>query len=351
MILRSLGCLSLAIFTSCASIGEQTPSSIKGARHIVIDCSIYSMEGKLLRALPGKQCRFLSDGSWVSRDQKSEELVFHNKNLQEMWRVKSHFHHLLTLTKSNQLLATASSVHRFMKQKTRFDVLMLVNLEGQVVAQYDFFKNLPEIKKISDLEKHKLTPFDWDKGTISDVRVEFSHVNSIYEIPENPTVRRIPAFAKGNIVVNAMGLDAIYIFDPHLTHIIWTYRFVPESGRSLGINHDVQILSNGHLLIYANQLVRDGKIFSALIEFDPITEREVWRYESDPPENFSSKFCGGVQILENDHVFFSDTTHRSQAIEITRDGKKVRSISIERKGIQDAKQEDLGDFLKNSISP
>jgi hypothetical protein len=351
MIPRSLLLILFSIITSCSSSGRQTTETPKSENQIVIDCSIFSPNGELIRTFPGSQCRFLPDGRWISRDPLTRELILHDTDFKELWRIKAHFHHILTITNNNQILALGSSVHKFRKKLTRFDVLMRINKEGDILARYDFFKNQNEILKKSNLQESTLYPFDWDNGPLPNVHWEFSHANSIYEIPENPTASQIPAFKKGNIVINVMGLDTIFILDPLLNHIVWSFRFTPDSGKSLALNHDVQVLPNGHLLIYVNQVLRAEKTFSTLIEYDPVKAKTIWSYEANPLESFSSKICGGVQVLENNNVFFSDITNGSRAIEINRDGKRVRSISVESKSIQDAKRENLNDFLNKSQRP
>jgi hypothetical protein len=88
-----------------------------------------------------------------------------------------------------------------------------------------------------------------------------------------------------------------------------------------GRQHGVQLLSNNHLLLFANEGSSDGSA-SAVVEYDLDSGQEVWRYESDlETSNF-----GNAQRLPNGNTL---VTYSNPGVmhEVTPDGVKVVEIT------------------------
>jgi outer membrane protein assembly factor BamB len=72
-------------------------------------------------------------------------------------------------------------------------------------------------------------------------------------------------------------------------------------------------------LIFDNGTVRG---FSRVVRFSPKTRKIIWKYQSDPKEDFFSAGRGGVQLLPGGNVLVANTDS-GQAFEITPSGSRV----------------------------
>jgi hypothetical protein len=118
--------------------------------------------------------------------------------------------------------------------------------------------------------------------------------------------------------------EDVYIFPragatPETTTLL-TSIIGPNSGWG-GAQHGVQLLSNNHLLLFANQESNDPTASTA-IEYDLDTGQEVWRYESD---HYSGNF-GNVQRLPNGNTLVN-YSNVGVIHEVTADGVKVLEIT------------------------
>ncbi len=313
----------LLLLMGCENFFSKQPK-----RWLVTECLIYDFDGKIVRQYDGSQCVFLKDGSWVARDRKTRELFLRDAQYKEKWRIRRHFHHTLMQLADGDLLGLSSSVRKYKGKMTRFDVVVKINLEGKIIATYDFFEKIDELKA-------KLRPpitdgfsMIWENDFYSGLHFEFSHANSAYEIPDNETAKNNPAFKKGNIIVHAGGLDNFFILDKNLKAILWAGRFYPGIGRTVAFNHDAQVLRNGNILLYVNQIKDREDVFSALVEIDPRTLKTLWHYEEKPRMKFSSEVCGGVDVLHDGRLVYTDTTKDNKIKIINRDGSESKSFSV-----------------------
>jgi len=93
-----------------------------------------------------------------------------------------------------------------------------------------------------------------------------------------------------------------------------------------GIQHGIELLSNNHLLMFANQEgaseTDPNQRFSTAIEFDLADGTEVWRYEG----NELSTNYGGVQRLPGGNTL---VTYSNAGVihEVTRDQRKVLEVT------------------------
>lgn len=345
--------------------------------HNVIGCGIYDSHGKAIRVSPGKRCLFFPDGGFISTDGVS--VTRYGPNLDILWHVKSHNHHLVRPMSDQDFLIGGSDVRFFLGKITRFDVLQKWNRNGKIVRSFNFYDHLADLRAADPtIELNHVVNFDWDADNLPGVEREFSHLNSAYEIPENPTAGVIPAFRKGNIIVNVNIVSRVFILDKDLRQILWTLKYMKGQSNV----HDVQVLPNGHLLVYNNSrsnwpclLPKIGEScdssqagveweswikfvgvpYSSIEEYDSVGKKIVWEYHADPPSSFYAYQSGGVQILPNRDILFNDPI-RAEAYEIDRSGKTKWAMSspwrepVTGSGVmfQEIKRHDLTQFLKNN---
>ncbi|MBI5901082.1 MAG: hypothetical protein HZB40_17905 [Rhodocyclales bacterium] len=137
-------------------------------------------------------------------------------------------------------------------------------------------------------------------------RAEFAHGNTCSQTPG------------GDILINFRNTDMMAIVSRSEKKIIWERReFV------WGRPHDPQILPNGNIMFFANG-AHDmlAPQTSSVIEFDPKTGTEVWRYEADIPWHFYSHVMGGCQPLPNGNVLICQSAY-GRIFEVTRSNQVI----------------------------
>jgi hypothetical protein len=316
--MRKISAVKLLAFLTAAHIPRAPAAPDLQLPHHVIDCIILDHAGNVLREMGGNRCVFWDDGSFVRGTDK--ELTFFHPDMSVKWSKKMHTHHQLGKSvDGKRILVMEYRFRKYQGKRVRFDRVSIINLEGKELYAYDFYTRRKEIinlyKKIRqeklELKLHLNT---W----------EFVHTNSISEIPENESSKKIPAFAKGHIIVNSNLLGFAMILDAKLKEILW----ILPPHRSNPRQHDVHVLPNGKVLIYDNvsHLSQDEK-FSTIDEFDPVSGKREVVYQANPPPAFFSPHLGGAQRLPNGNLLISDVTNGAGAAhEIDKTGKRIWTI-------------------------
>lgn len=323
----------------------------------VIGCGIYGMDTHAVFHRAEDRCLFLDDGSLIASRSDTYSFYRADKTGKILWRHKIHSHHQMNfdLERKHVLLLTGKA-REFNGRKIRFDRIEKYDLDGKLISAFDFFKNHKLLIELSG----KKPGFVW---TVSNLKAnpapfEFLHTNSVYEIPDNPTAAKIPAFQKGNFIVDVNGLELMFILDKKLEKILWHLKQKAPPGEEASY-HDVQVLPSGKMLIYNNRAFEagvKGKPFGAIEEFDPVTGETVTLYKSSPTSEFAPFWNGGVQLLQNGNILISDTTRGGRAFEVDRSGKTVWSmnhpvvdpVTNRPTDFQQVKRLDLREFLKHN---
>lgn len=330
-------------------------ANTKEALHHIIGCSIYDLKGKLVREFGGGVCLFLPDGSYIAGLFEEQQLYRVDKNQKILWRDNVQVHHQLNmdLTGRHFLLMTGSE-QKFKGKWVRFDRLEIRDFANKSLHTFDFFKRRKELMKIAGKNGDDL----WEIPTRFQRRAkfEFSHINSFYQIDDNVLAKTIPAFAKGNYIVNANGLRLIFILDAKLEKILWSIRQV-SNHEGLAGYHDVQVTSEGRLLIYNNMAFAPNEasgFHSAVWSVDPVTQKRITLYEGTPLEAFASRILGGAQLLPTGNLLLSDITKGGRAFEVTSERKivwqmmnpNVDPVSKRPLDIQQVKRLNVSEFLR-----
>ncbi|MDA0238820.1 MAG: aryl-sulfate sulfotransferase [Proteobacteria bacterium] len=112
-------------------------------------------------------------------------------------------------------------------------------------------------------------------------REEFSHANALW------------ALDNGDYLVSLRRSSWLFIIDRKTKKIRWEMQ-----NDNWGGQHDCQMLDNGNILFFANGLYVSGQLSSSkVIEMNPETSEEVWRYQGSPPWSFYSPHISGCQRL------------------------------------------------------
>jgi len=143
---------------------------------------------------------------------------------------------------------------------------------------------------------------------------DYDHLNTVAVLPDTPLGRRDGRFAAGNIMTCLRNNNLIVILDGNMKRVQWAW------GRDeLDLPHMPTMLENGHILVFDNGNIRK---WSRVIEVDPVTDKIVWEYKADPPEDFYSGQRGSAQRLPNGNTLICESS-KGRAFEITPEGEIV----------------------------
>jgi len=121
-------------------------------------------------------------------------------------------------------------------------------------------------------------------------RAEYAHPNAISETLD------------GDILVSWRHIDMCAIIDRVSGDFKWM-----ETNKAWGGQHDVQMLDNGNLMLFANTTARRGPgAASQVIEFNHQTGETVWQYRGDPAYTFHSPHISGCQRLASGNTLICE---------------------------------------------
>ena len=138
------------------------------------------------------------------------------------------------------------------------------------------------------------------------------HTNTV-RILDGRLAERDPAFAKGNVLLSILYLDALAVLDVESESLVWALR------GSFKRQHDPRILENGRMLLFDN---RGTPGVSRVLEFDPLAPGDPtsdaldWEYAGSPARPFYSKWCGTAQRLSNGNTLVTESDD-GRAFELT----------------------------------
>jgi hypothetical protein len=139
---------------------------------------------------------------------------------------------------------------------------------------------------------------------------DIMHTNSI-EIMD----RAVEGFCqKGDWLISIREFDLVVVLDVEKKEVIWNW----GPGELEGQHHPT-LLENGNVLIFDNGV---NKEVTRIVELDPLAEKIVWEYKSNPPEKFFSKRRGSCQRFPNGNTLITESDE-GHVFEITREGKAV----------------------------
>ncbi len=169
------------------------------------------------------------------------------------------------------------------------DVLREVDRGGKLVWEWRVCEHM-------EIEKYPLSPLS--------VPDDYGHANTVFPMRD------------GNIMITLRSLDLVAVIDRKTGKFLWE-----RKERDWGGPHDCHQLDNGNYMVFAN---RDGLIprGSAVIEFDPKTNENVWEYWGNPTQTFDSCRTSGAQRLASGNTLICEGIW-GRIFEVTPDGEIV----------------------------
>lgn len=279
---------------------------------IVIGCTIYNPSGAKIKSYPGRFCIFLDDGSIVSSTATTLRLI--NPDDTVRWEIPGNYpRHLNISNDGKRILTTRSALEKGDGEIWRQDELMVIDLDGKILAQRKASELLP-LK-----ETWAVSPIVYQE---TEARIEKSHFNSIYEIPALKG-KHDPRLKEGHIIANSVFLGAL-VLTPDLKTVVAHF---PKEELNSGLVHDVQVMPEGKILFFNNRLrVPSGLRASGAHIYDPQRKKFTYTFKADPPEIFYSDCCGSVQIISEKYLLLAGFQGSGFFIEM-KSGKIVKQFS------------------------
>lgn len=169
-----------------------------------------------------------------------------------------------------------------------------------------------EVRRVSLLEALEGSGLQglWDRpGPNGDL----FHTNTLAVLDGRAADRR-PAFAKGNLLVSMLKLDAIAVVDPDREVAVWTHT------GGFRKQHDPKLLDGGNLLLFDNR--GPGGDRSRVLELEPERFETVWEYQGSESNPLFSKQLGTAERLPNGNTLITESD-RGRALEVTPSGEIV----------------------------
>lgn len=194
------------------------------------------------------------------------------------------------------------------------DVIREVDPDGNLVWEWSAANDL-------DIENYPICPIEH--------RREYAHINTVFPLPN------------GDVMLSSRNTNLIATIDRGTKKFSWEM-----CDRILGHQHDVQMLDNGNVLVFANGAhgVWGGVNYgSRILEIDQKTNEIVWQYAGTPPLTFHSPFISGCQRLPSGNTLICEG-HWGRFFEVTPEGDIVWDFTSPTFNGSDSKYPD-GNFV------
>lgn len=338
----------LAIFTFL-SIKTKYEETQKDS--YVISCSAYNRNHELLISHPGALCDYLPDGRVLMSNDKSLFLL--DQRDTPLWKFDEYVHHALNaVDEGRNIVYFTDEDQMFKDDLTRFDIIKKVDLKtGNLLAQWKLSEHLDQITPHLPwkyVKSEHLLDLKMGGHPHTQAKYELLHFNSIYQIPKNASHPKLFYMKPGNFIVSA-GISLILFFDNNL-NLIHTLVYDEIAYTTF---HDVQALPSGQLLVYHNSGARFWCSRLEMVDSEDL--KLTWSFKDETLEFLCSSRFGGVQLLKNGNLLFSDVSKGGRVIEINPEGHLLVDFYHPEKDpitklpidIYKVKSQDLSSFFRN----
>jgi len=232
-------------------------------------------------------------------------LVKLDKDSNIVWAYDGGAHHDLEVMDDGRIFILTREAHRVPRVDRNSvvleDFITILNSDGE------------ELDRISILSAFWDSNYDRALLALKMRRSsDITHTNTL-EVLDGSLADRLPAFRKGNVLISFRKLHAIAVVDIAARKVVWLM-----AGPWIG-QHQPTVLPNDHILVFDNGGRTD---ISRVIEFDPVTQEEIWRYGGSYEDEFYTKSCGTSALLPNGNILITESDN-GRAFEVTRGGEIV----------------------------
>jgi hypothetical protein len=276
-------------------------------------CVVYTMMGDFVFRFPGGFCQFLSSGEFFTA---TDSIHFYNSSGRLVWKTKEEFiHHGVDLAPGEkEIFIVAGDAKSEGGKKIRYDAVRGYSLKGEKIFEWKLGDHFEYIKQF-------FPNLAIEPAPVTSALFQYTQYNSVQVLPANSLEEFIPAFKRGNILVNDFRFPMIFILDRESKKIVWSLKLSEQEWAGA---HTVRVLANGHLLYFYNKNESPEKVhYSSVVEYDPLSQKKIWQYSANPLSLLNMSDNGGAYKLPNGNVLVTHNTSGGSAFEITASGRLV----------------------------
>jgi hypothetical protein len=213
-----------------------------------------------------------------------------------LWTFRGHTHHDFDVRDDGQIFVLTSSLSNIpgFPKPVAEDFIVELDSEGNEIRKVSIMAALIEGEQDEVLRELKKFQRETNGIAASDPL----HTNSV-ELLDGSVASRIPAFARGNLLISLPMIGRVVVVDFEAGRVIWSMK------GSFYYQHHTTMLANGNMMLFDNKGLGDAR--SRILEIDPISGKEIWSYGAREPETFYSECCGRVYRLKNGNTLVIDS--------------------------------------------
>ncbi len=315
---------SYILVSDHSALGNHPDAKVRAQDKITDDVRLIDMNGRVVhtwKVAPNmnKRSRLLPNGHLVYAG--PEKTIYeYDWDGNVVWKHQGigSINDLRVLPNGNKLLLAHEPIpDEFQKQVKDADMSPRWPPRKRGTVEHQLGADLYEVDQAGKVvwEWHAHNYLDLNRFSPITPEGDWLHVNSIAPLPEN---RWFDAgdqrFRPGNILVNARNIDTMYIVDKQTKKVVWEGTHDYKGG--MAHSHEPEMIEKGlpgagNILLFDNGLLprhRDHSGQTFIIELDPVTQKIVWKYETEGYSNmkFFSKTMGSQRRLPNGNTFIAE---------------------------------------------
>ena len=202
-----------------------------------------------------------------------------------------------------------------LEKNTNEDTIVKLNQTGEIIDQY------PVVDMLRQSDYKDIMPYIYDEG-----KGDYTHLNALDIVEAG--VNTASYMAAGDILALIRNIDTLVVIDPVQKAIKWAGQM------PVHMPHDIDVLPNGHLLLYDNQGHMGAEGYSRLVEFDPESLGVEWQYVGSKEAPFESEFWGFQQRLDNGNTF-TVVPNKARLLEVDSAGEIVMEYYLHERKRED----------------
>jgi outer membrane protein assembly factor BamB len=238
-------------------------------------------------------------------------LVKMDKNSKVIWKYFDYVHHHLDVTEDGKIYVLTNNIRNNVIKG--YEYLAPPRIDDSVVVLSPEGKR---IKKVSIMDAMLRSPYGRMMRSIAwDIKQDYLHTNSI-EYIDGATAAKLPFAKEGQVLLSMRDIDTVAVLDLDKEEIVWAIQ------GSWHRQHDADLLSNGHVMLFDNWGHYEPGGGSRVIEFDPVTLEMVWDHTGDEKHLFSSPIRSGQERLPNGNTLITESDG-GRLLEVTPGGEIV----------------------------
>ena len=229
-----------------------------------------------------------------------------------LWYTEMRAHHDMALLDDGTLLIPGREAREYNGRTVLFDTVTRMDTQGTVTGRWSTWENLAAIREFHSPSFLDKAPED--PAAEEDAEYTYYQLSSVSSLPATELGTRDTRFREGNWLISLTNVHLLLILDRDTREIVWNW-----GPGQLDEPCSAVMTKDGTILIYGKGGIRGH---SRIVKADPVLEKVVWEFKTNPSELFYSPSGGTVQPLPNGNILVTNRDN-GQAFEVTEDKEVV----------------------------